>query len=50
VDCDYVATGETESELFTNGAQHLKEVHGYSDEKLSDPEFLESARKIIKET
>ena len=48
--CDFVAKGETEEEVLAEGVKHVKEVHGYTDERLNDPKFLEEAKKIIKIT
>lgn len=48
VDCSYVARGETEEELLQDATKHVKEVHGYTDEQLNDPKFLEESRKLIK--
>ena len=48
VDCDYVARGETEEKLFQDATKHVKEVHGYTDEQLSDPKFLEETKKLVK--
>jgi len=50
VDCDFVARGETEEEVLKIGAKHAKEVHGYTDEQLNDPKFIEENKKIIKKT
>ncbi|MEE8618936.1 MAG: DUF1059 domain-containing protein [Dehalococcoidales bacterium] len=50
VACPYVAQGETEEEVFQNASKHVKEVHGYTDEQLNDPKFLEESKKIIKKT
>ena len=50
VDCPYVARGETEEEVLQEAAKHVKEVHGYTDEQLSDPKFLEESRRLIKAT
>jgi predicted small metal-binding protein len=50
VDCDYVAKGETEAEVLTEGVNHVKEVHGYTDDQLNDPKFLEEAKSVIKTT
>lgn len=49
VDCDYVARGETEEEVLASGAAHVKEVHGYTDEQVNEPKFLEETRRLIKE-
>jgi predicted small metal-binding protein len=50
VDCDFVARGETEEEVLANGIKHVKEAHGYTDEQVNDPKFIEEAKKIIKKT
>jgi predicted small metal-binding protein len=50
VECPYVAQGETEEEVFQDAAKHAKEEHGYTDEQLNDPKFLEEIKKIIKKT
>jgi len=50
VDCDFVARGETEEEVLAVGIKHVKEVHGYTDEQLNDPKFLEETKKLIKKT
>jgi len=50
VECPYVAQGETEEEVFQDAAKHAKEKHGYTDEQLNDPKFLEEIKKIIKKT
>lgn len=49
VDCDFVAKGSTEKEVLENGAKHVKEVHGYTDEQLT-PEFLAETKKLVKTT
>ncbi len=48
VDCSYVARGETEEEVLKDGANHAKEVHGYTDEQVNDPKFVEEAKKLIR--
>jgi len=48
--CPYGAYGETEEEVLQDGAKHVREVHGYTDEQISDPKFLEEARKLIRQT
>jgi predicted small metal-binding protein len=50
VDCPYVTHGETEEEVLQDGAKHVKEVHGYTDEQIKDPKFLEESKKLIKKT
>jgi predicted small metal-binding protein len=49
-DCPYVAGGETIDEVIADGGKHAKEVHGYTDEQLNDPKFVEEAKKVIKKT
>ena len=48
VDCDFVARGETEEQVLAEGTKHVKEVHGYTDEQVNAPKFLEESKKIIK--
>ena len=48
VDCSFVARGETEEETLAKGIKHVKEVHGYSDEQVNDPKFLEEAKRLMK--
>jgi len=48
VDCSYVARGETEEELMADVAKHAKEVHGYTDEQLKDPEMMKKVEAAIK--
>jgi predicted small metal-binding protein len=48
--CDFVARGETEEEVLAKGKKHVKEVHGYTDEQVNDPKFIEESKKIIKKT
>ncbi len=50
VNCDFVARGETKEEVLAEGFKHVKEEHGYTDEQLNDPKFLEEAKQLIKET
>jgi predicted small metal-binding protein len=47
--CDYVACGETMEELNAKIAKHAKEVHGYTDEQLSDPKMIEMIKSLVKE-
>jgi len=46
--CEFVATGETEEEVLAKATKHVKEVHGYTDEQVNDPKFIEESRKLIK--
>ena len=48
ITCPYVSKGETEEETLQNGLKHVKEAHGFTDEQLRDPKFLEESRKLIK--
>jgi len=50
VACDHVSRGETEEEVLAAGLKHVKEAHGFTDEQLNDPKFLEESKKIIKKT
>jgi hypothetical protein len=35
-------------EMLQDASEHLKEVHGYTDEQLNDPKFLEEANQLVK--
>ncbi len=47
-DCTYVARGETEEELIADAEKHAKEVHGFTDEQLKDPELIKRVKAAIK--
>ncbi len=49
VDCPFVARGETEEELMKVVVKHGKEVHGYTDEQLNDPEMIKKVKAAIKD-
>ena len=49
VECPYVARGETEEELMADISKHAKEVHGYTEEQLKDPEMMKKVKDAIKE-
>jgi len=46
--CDYVAKGETEEEVLKEGAKHAIEAHGYTEEQVKDPKFIEEAKRLMK--
>ena len=46
--CHYVAGGETEKELMADADKHAKEVHGFTDEQLKDPEMMKKIKASIK--
>jgi predicted small metal-binding protein len=48
-ECDFVARAETIDELKAQVAKHAKEVHGYTDEQLNDPQMIEKIKSLIKE-
>jgi len=47
-DCPYIARGETEEELMAYVVKHGKEVHGYTEEQLKDPEMMKKVKAAIK--
>ncbi len=47
MDCDYVARGETEEELWGNGTEHIIKVHGMKAEDIT-PQFKHSHKQYIK--
>ena len=49
-DCPYVAEGDSIEQVLEDGKKHAKEVHGYTDEQVNDPEFIEKSKSIIKQT
>ena len=50
ITCPFVAEGETEDEVLQKSIEHVKEVHGYTEEQVNDPKFLEEGRKLIKQS
>jgi predicted small metal-binding protein len=48
IDCPFVARGETEAEVLQQGMQHMKEVHGHTEEEMKDPKFIAQAKSMIK--
>lgn len=46
-DCDYVATAETEEEIFQKGGEHAMSIHGMKAEDIT-PEFNEKLRGLIR--
>ncbi len=46
-DCDAVVTAESEDEILAQVAAHAKEVHGMTDEQVSDPAFVEHVKAQI---
>jgi len=48
VDCPYVSHGETEEKLMAEVTKHAKEVHGYTQEQLEDPEMMKKVKAAIK--
>ena len=49
VDCPHVASGETEEEVMADAVKHGKEVHGYTEEQLNDPEMMKKIKAAIKQ-
>jgi predicted small metal-binding protein len=48
VDCDYVAKGETEEELWRDGTDHAVRDHGFKRENENE-KFKEEHKSFIKE-
>ncbi len=36
-------------EVMADGGKHAKEVHGYTDEQLNSPEFMEKVKAAVKQ-
>lgn len=49
IDCDFVSTGDTKEEMMQTAGKHGKEVHGYTDEQLQDPEMMKKMDAVVKE-
>ena len=47
-ECPFVARGQTTEEVLMDVGKHGKEVHGYTDEQLNDPELITTLKKVIK--
>ena len=47
-ECPFVARGQTMEELMNDAGKHAKEIHGYTDEQLNDPELMNTLKKVIK--
>jgi predicted small metal-binding protein len=47
MDCQYVARGDTEEELWRDGTAHIIKVHGTEDSDIT-PQFKENYRQYIK--
>jgi predicted small metal-binding protein len=48
LECPFVARAETMEELMNDAGKHAKEVHGYTDKELNDPELMTTLKKVIK--
>lgn len=48
IDCDFVATAETEEEVMKQGAEHGKAAHGYTDADFT-PEMMGKVKAAVKE-
>ena len=50
IDCPYVSKGETMEEMWKDGFQHVKAVHGMTDEQVNDQKFKEEMEPHIKQS
>ncbi len=48
VDCSYVAEGKNMKGLMSQAVKHGKEVHGYTDAQLKDPNLLKKVKATVK--
>lgn len=48
LNCPMVTHGETVEEVMKEGAQHGKQVHGYTEEQLNDPEMMRKMKEAVK--
>ena len=49
-DCEGVVEGETAYDVLTQAAQHAREVHGLSEEQVSDPGFASQVEAQIRDS
>jgi predicted small metal-binding protein len=49
LDCSYVAHGETMEQLMAAGGEHAKQVHGYTDQQLNNPEMMTKIKAAVKQ-
>ena len=47
IECDYIATGMTEEELWKNGTEHVVKAHGMNIEDIT-PQFKSYYKRYIK--
>jgi predicted small metal-binding protein len=47
VDCEFVATGNTEEELWKKGSEHILKIHGTEDADIT-PQFKQKYSQYIK--
>jgi len=48
--CPYTADGNTEGEVIDKAKQHGKEVHGFTEEQLNDPQMIKKVKGAIKQS
>ncbi len=46
--CPYVAHAENVEDVLKDAGVHAKQVHGYTDAQLNDPEMITTLKKAIK--
>jgi predicted small metal-binding protein len=46
--CPYVANAENVEDVLKDAGVHAKQIHGYTDEQLNDPEMITTLKKQIK--
>jgi predicted small metal-binding protein len=49
MDCDEIIRGESEDEVVIKAAEHARQVHGMTEEQLSDPDAEQRVRSLIRE-
>jgi predicted small metal-binding protein len=47
-ECPFVGRGQNMEELMQNLGKHAKEIHGYTDEQINDPNLMTTIKKVIK--
>jgi predicted small metal-binding protein len=46
--CPYVARADNMDDLMNDAGKHAKEVHGYTDAQLNNPELITTLKKAVK--
>jgi predicted small metal-binding protein len=48
-ECSFVAEGETIEQVLNKGADHAREIHGFTEDQLRDPAMRSQLRAAVKQ-